>query len=185
MTEEQLPYHERLRLIKLGRLPKEAVKKERKPIPKISKKKAQEIADEKAAGGESGLDKYFEYHMKHSEPVCEECGMRADWLVEPQDDPKKAEAYRLIWRACQAHVMPKKKVYGFPSLRNNLDNHLVLFPSWGGHLCGCHGFFDSNWYNATTMNVWPKAVEIFKKLYPFIPEKEKKNIPDVLLQTLK
>ena len=188
MSEEpKLPYHERFRLIKLGLLPKEAVKKEKKPMKRVSDKKKAEDAEQKkdrATSGDFTLDKWFEHFMKVSDPVCAECGMRADWLLEPQEDPKKAEAYRLIWRACQAHVLPKKKRYGFPSLANNLNNHIVLFPSWGGHLCGCHGFYDSGWFNATTMNIWHKIVETFKSMYPLIPESEKKNIPEQLLKTI-
>lgn len=151
-------------------------KKERKPIAKVSKKRAEKLAAEREARGDGAEDKYFDYWMKNAVPRCEECGMEAPWLLEPQ--------YSVMWRACQAHVLPKKKKYGFPSLRDNLDNHMVLFPSFGGHLCGDHGFFDSSWFNATTMNVWPKAVEIFKKLYPLIPENERKNIPEQLLKEL-
>jgi hypothetical protein len=34
------------------------------------------------------------------------------------------------------------------------------------------------------MDVWPKAVEIFKQLYPFIPSNEKKYIPEILSKHL-
>jgi hypothetical protein len=145
-------------------------------IPKQSEKKKKEIAEEKAANPESSLDKWFEYHMANSEPVCEECGMRADWVKQP--------GFEEIWRACQAHILPKKKRHGFPSVAGNLDNHMVLFPSWGGHLCGCHGFYDSSWYNATTMKIWGKVQQIFaERLYPVMAESEKRKIPEQL-QTL-
>lgn len=183
---ENLPYHEQRRLRKAGLLPALPTKKEKKYLNKISPKRRKENEEAKALGNDLREDEYFEYWMKNAIPRCENCGMEAYWLLEKQKDEKKQEAYRLIWRACQAHVLPKKKTYGFPSLRNNLDNHLVLFPSWGGLLCGCHGWFDSSWYNASTMEIWPKAIEIFKtKLYGLIPEKELKNIPEILLQTLK
>jgi len=168
---------------KNGKLPKLSFKKEKKPLKKVSDKKLAEIKSNKR-GDEKKEDNYFEYWMKHAVPICENCGMEAHWLKEPQTDPGKKKAYDLMWRACQAHVLPKKKTHGFPSLANNLKNHLVLFPSWGGYLCGCHGFFDSSWYNATTMDVWPKAVDIFKELCPFMPEKEKKNIPEQFLKLL-
>ena len=44
---EQLPYFERMKLIKLGLLPKEAVAKKKKPIKKVSDKKAKEIKEDK------------------------------------------------------------------------------------------------------------------------------------------
>lgn len=145
-------------------------------LKKVSDKKKKELAEIKKSG-DSKLDEWFEHFMEVSEPVCEECGMRADWL--------KGAEYKQIWRACQAHVLPKKKNCGFPSLASNLDNHIVLFPSWGGHLCGCHGFYDSSWYNATTMNIWTKVVEIVKvKLIHLIPDSEKRFIPEQLLKAI-
>lgn len=141
----------------------------------VSPKRAAKIAAQKSElGGEpTDLEKWFTHFMEISEPVCAECGMRADWLKQP--------GYEKLWQACQAHILPKKKNYGFPSLATNLDNHIVLFPSWGGHLCGCHGFYDSNWYNATTMKIWDKVVKRFnEKLFAKIPEHEKKNIPEQL-----
>lgn len=183
--EQNLPYHERLRLIKLGQLPKEAVAKPKKRIPKISEKRKKELAEQKESSSDKKEDEYFEYWMKNGVPKCEECGMEAFWLLEPQADKEKEKAYKMIWRACHAHVLPKKKTYGFPSLRNELDNHLVLFPSWGGLLCGCHGFYDSNWYNASTMNIWKKAIQIIQeKLYHKIPPNEKKNLSEIILQEL-
>lgn len=148
-------------------------------IAPISEKRAKKLKEQQEAsrkGDKTELEKYFEHHMANSVPTCEECGFSAPWLLQPK--------YEKLWKACQAHIAPKKKGM-FPSLAGVLENHLVLFPSWGGHLCGCHSFFDSNWYNASTMKVWPKAVAIFKtKLYHLIPENEKKNIPEVLLKTL-
>src|ERR1700751_5981669 len=114
-------------------------------IPKVSAKRKEKMKQQRESNTDKAEDDFFEYHMKHSIPVCQECGMKAYWLLEPQEDKERQAAYRFIWRACQAHILPKKKNYGFPSFRNNLDNHLVLFPSWGGLLCGCHGFYDSNW----------------------------------------
>jgi hypothetical protein len=168
-----MTYQEKLRDIKLGLLPRECVPKEKKQIPRLSKRKLEENAAKK--NKDKKEDEYYEYWMKHAYPKCDNCGRVARWLLE--------EKYATIWRACQAHVLPKRKSM-FPSLANNLKNHLVLFPSWGGLLCGCHGWFDSNWYNASTMDVWPKAVEIFKQLYSFIPPHELKNTPEILLKEL-
>jgi len=149
-----------------------------RPIPdkkvyrlnKVSPKRAAKI--EAQRGVIINPNEFFAYHMKHSVPVCDECGMEASWLLDP--------IYEKVWRACHHHVLPKRKTM-FPSLRDNLQNHMVLFPSFGGKLCGCHGFAESSWYNASTMKTWPKMVQIFIDLYPSIPQTEWKSIPEILL----
>jgi len=182
---EDLPYRQRLNLIRNGLADKTTGPKPPKKLKRVSDKKAAEMKAEKEKRTDKPVDEYFSYHMTHSKPVCMECGMEAYWLLEEQTDPQKKKAYELMWRASQAHILPKKKKHGFPSVAGVLENHLVLFPSWGGHLCGDHGFFDSNWYNATTMKIWPKVVEIFKTyLYPRLTEEEKKRLPDVFKNTL-
>lgn len=153
-----------------ARLPKP--KKEIKPIARVSEKKKAMDAEEKKAGVNADLDYWFEYHTNHSRPICTECGRKEEWLLLPE--------FIQIWRACQAHIFPKKKG-AFKSLRGNLDNHIVLFPSWGGLLCGHHGEYDSSWYNATTMKVWPIVEKIFlEKLYPVMHPNERRLIPEQL-----
>lgn len=172
-----MTYQERLLAIKNGLAPKTTGPKPQKPINKQSDKKKQEIIERAKTKGDAGLDFWFDYWMAHANPICSECGMIANWLLKPE--------YATIWRACQAHILPKKKNYGFPSLSCVIENHIVLFPSWGGLLCGCHGFYDSSWYNATTMSIWPEVVEIFKTtLYQRIAPSEIKNIPELLLKEL-
>ena len=154
-------------------------------IPKKSAKKLKQEAEEKdllkeakelgKGTGISAQEQWFKDRMAESEPVCMECGFRADWLKLPE--------YEKIWRACQAHILPKRKGQ-FPSVATHPLNHLVLFPSWGGHLCGHHGEYDSSWYNATTMKIWPTAVERFKRFEASIAPAERKNIPEQLLNAL-
>lgn len=161
-------------------------------INRVSPKRAAKLAEQKKEyelqkkkqGPEStqliivtSLDQWFVDRMNENVPVCWECGMEAGWLKTP--------GYEKIWKACQAHILPKKKSFGFPSIATNPINHMVLFPSWGGHLCGCHGFYDSGWYNATTMKIWSKVLQRFKLLYPLIADNEKKNIPEALLPEIK
>lgn len=146
------------------------------PIAKQSEKKKQEIKEEKESGESKALKAYYDYHMAHNEPVCKECGMRADWLLKPE--------YAAVWKACQAHLLAKAKNQ-FPSIAANLDNHIVLFPSFGGKLCGHHGEYDSSWYNATTMNVWPSVEKIIiEKLVPHIAEGEMRKLPEVIQNKL-
>jgi hypothetical protein len=97
-------------------------------------------------------------------PHCDECGTFI---------PKK------YYRAASAHCLPKRKDYGFPSVKLHPDNRLVL-----GAGCGCHHKYDSTWEQAAQMKIFPKAIEIFLILYPHIAPSERKNIPDVLLQEL-
>jgi len=97
-------------------------------------------------------------------PYCMECGE----FIPPA-----------FYRAATAHVLPKRKEYGFPSVAANLLNKIFL-----GAGCGCHNLYDNTWEDAAKMKVFPLAVSIFKKLYPFIHPSERKNIPEVFLQEL-
>lgn len=179
-------YQKQLARIKNKLEPKTTGAKPRKPIAKQSQKKKQEIALLKDSASESSLDKYFDYHMKHSFPKCENCGMEAKWLLEEQEDKKKKEMYRLMWRASQAHVLRKKDgISGFPSVSTNLTNHLVLFPRWGGYLCGCHDLFDSSYEAMAKMPVFKKAIDIINQLYPFIKADERKYLPEIITQEIK
>jgi hypothetical protein len=180
MTHQQKLYE-----IKMGWREKECKPKERKPLKKVSDKRKTELAAAKEVGGERELDKYFDYHMKHSEPVCMNCGLRADWLLEQQADAKKAEVYKMIWRSSQAHVLEKKNsIGGFPSVSTNLLNHLVLFPHFAG-LCNCHGEFDSSEERMARMKVFPLAVDIVRQLFPFIAIEERKYLAEVFVQEIK
>lgn len=149
--------------------------KSKKPIPKKSAKK---IAQEKEQAQLNKIngdtkEQWYDDRMKENPPICMNCGMEAPWLLQPE--------YEKIWRACQAHILPKRPSQ-FPSVAQHPLNHLVLFPVWGGYLCGCHDEFDSSWYNATTMSVWPQAVERFKQFESAISAKERYRIPEQFLK---
>jgi hypothetical protein len=178
MSEENIQsYFERFKLIKQGLLPREAVAKEKKPLRKESPKTAAAKAKEREERGDSGLDKYFEHHMKHAAPICMNCGLEARWLLE--------ERYSFLWRSCQAHVLAKKDgIGGFPSVAANLLNHLVLFPHFAG-LCNCHGKFDSSYENMAKMDIFPKAIDIINRLYPLIAKEERKYLPEIITQEIK
>jgi|SRR5688572_5114240 len=164
------------RLKEQSKLPKE---KKKYSIPKKSAKKIKQESEQKellketeSLGLSTGIpdqEQWFEDRMRDNIPVCMNCGMEAAWLLQPE--------YKKIWRACQAHILPKRKAQ-FPSVATHPMNHLILFPVWGGHLCGCHDEYDSGWYNATTMAVWPKAKERFRQFESSIAEKEKNKIPE-------
>lgn len=102
--------------------------------------------------------------------------------IELANKPYCAECNQFIpsayYRAATAHILPKKKEYGFPSVAAHPKNKLFL-----GAGCGCHNK-THRWDTFAKMKVWPLAVEAFKEIYPYIAENEKKNIPQVLLNTL-
>jgi hypothetical protein len=144
-------------------------------IPAKSKKKLAQEKEQKKIEEISGdtKEQWYDDRMKENQPICMNCGMAAFWLLQPE--------YEKIWRACQAHILPKRKTQ-FPSVARHPLNHLVLFPVWGGHLCGCHDEFDSSWFNATTMDVWPMAVLRFKQFEANIDPKERYRIPEQLFK---
>jgi len=146
----------------------------------ISKKSAKKLKQEKEErelqkiNGDT-KEQWYEDRMKENLPVCMNCGMEANWLLQPE--------YEKIWRACQAHILPKRQTQ-FPSVAEHPLNHLVLFPVWGGHLCGCHDEFDSSWFQATTMKVWETAFHRFKEFESAIAQKERYRIPEQFLKPL-
>lgn len=161
-------------------LPKQP--KIRKPIAKVSEKKKKQLRAEKELieqarefnlPAEGDQEQWFIDRMAENVPVCMNCGMEAAWLLQPE--------YEKIWRACQAHILPKRKAQ-FPSVATHPLNHLILFPVWGGHLCGCHDEYDSGWYNATTMKVWGLAKSKFKQFESAIAPSERRRIPEQLLK---
>ncbi len=108
-------------------------------------------------------------------PYCQECGA---WI--PEKIKQIGKKFTLSgYRCATAHVLPKKEEYGFPSIAHVLENKIFL-----GAGCGCHSKYDRSWEDAATMKIWPIALEKIKKLIPLIDPKERKNIPDIILQEL-
>lgn len=91
----------------------------------------------------------------------------------------KAIIHRPYFRASTAHILPKRKQYGCPSVATHPANKLFL-----GAECGCHYRYDSSWQAASQMIIWPMAIIAFEEMYPFIYFEERKNIPEALLKTL-
>lgn len=112
------------------------------------------------------LEKWYETICKKIDmnPYCWNCGKR---ITKP------------FYRAACAHVIPKRKNYGFPSVATHPANYLIL-----GAGCGCHSKYDMCWEDAKKLKVWEIAVERFKAIYPSIDESEHKNIPEILLESL-
>lgn len=169
MSEQNPSYFERMKLIKLGLLPKEAVKKEKKPMKRVSDKKLAADAEEKKARGEEDtmLQKWYKNRQKQLTGKCMRCG-------EPYDHRNFKYAI-----AATAHILAKRSEM-FPSVALHKDNFIEL-----GTICGCHNWFDNfaSWEEIALDKIWPLVLERFKLFESHITERTK--IPEVLAQEIK
>lgn len=147
----------------VGTITAPEVKKKR--IQPMSQKTREKKAVAKKArnGEETDLQKWFGSILKTETFVCWESGKPI------KNDP----VYRF---GSIAHILPKKL---FKSVQTHPLNYMIL------DKFEAHGQFDRSWEKASKMNVWPIAVDRFKQIYPAIDPKERKNIPEILLKTLK
>jgi len=153
-----LTYTEKLRLIKLGLLPKEAVAKPKKAIPKISEKKKKEMAEEKKEldGDETPLVKWFKKQMKVMPEFCEETGLKMETKI-----------YKYaIMSIC--HILPKatcKSVSLHPLNRMffNVDFH--------------HKFDSMSWEEREKLGCWPVIRERLIMIYPDLHPSEHRHFP--------
>lgn len=126
--------------------------------------KSNKLIDNEAAKKFEAQQVWFEEIKRKELPICWETG------------DKIPISYM---RAATAHILPKKDgIGGFPSVATHPLNYLILSPLNGSH------DKTHTWSKFQTMKVWPKAVERFKQIYPFIALKERKYLPDCLLQEL-
>jgi len=158
---------ERLRQLQLARTPKP--KKEKKPIAKISKKKAKAIADEKKerGGGDTQLQKWYKNRQAQLTGKCIRCGATYNHKHLP---------YAI---AATAHILAKRENM-FPSVSLHKDNFLEL-----GSFCGCHNWYDNmaSWEEIALDIIWPLVLERFRLFEPYITERTR--IPEVLAQEIK
>lgn len=148
--------------------PKTPIRRNSKPIAKVSKKKRSTAPK----AGKTGMAAFFDEMMAINDPCCENCGSYKPHL--------KAPYYKFLWKSCQAHILPKRH---FKSIETNPLNILVLGSGISG-MCFCHDDYDHSWDKASKMRVWPIVVERFKLLSPLIAPEEYKFIPEILLSTL-
>ena len=154
--------------------PKYQEKQDNKKLKKAEAKIRQTIVTEEnklvnnaAAATLQQIENFF-FHAAvelDKNPRCEECG-------KPISKPK-------YYRSSTAHVLPKRKEYGFPSVAADPLNRLFLGAGMN-KTCNCHDIYDSSWEAASKMKIWRKAVAIVIELYPKIHPSEHKNIPDIL-----
>jgi hypothetical protein len=143
--------------------------KVKKPIAKKSAKKLAQEAEEKAVrttGGGSELDRWFKARRIEMEGVCLHCGEKT---TKHQDQWYKSGV---------AHILPKNI---FKSIKTHPLNWIELC-FWKNN---CHGNFDNHMIDITELNCYDLVIERFIVMYPDISPKERKYIPDVLLQYVK
>lgn len=149
----------------LARTPKP--KKEYKGLAKKSAKKIQQEKEERELrnGNETELQVWFNERRKEMTGKCSHCGGKSC---------KNSNQY---FRHSVAHILPRRF---FPSVETHPSNFVELC-FWEKN---CHGNFDNNILDIMDMNCFDEIIEKFKAIYPSIDKKERKYIPDVLLQYL-
>jgi hypothetical protein len=141
-------------------------KKPPTPIKKVSDKKAAELKGET----KSDLDDWFEERRKEMSGVCLFCQGKTE---KDNDDTFKFSI---------AHLLPKRKNM-FPSIACHPENWIEL--CYYGN--SCHTNFDNGtitWEFLADSKEFEIIVAKFKKIYPFITESERRNIPEVLLKAV-
>ena len=137
-------------------------------IPKVSKKKQQQHKELKETQGDNGLDKWFEEQRKLMTGKCCLCGGK----TEKGND----ETYRRSLH----HLFDKRKTM-FPSVACNMDN--VLEVCFYGN--SCHQNIHNGRITFELLLDSEEAemiIKKFKKIYPYMAESERKNIPECLLK---
>lgn len=113
--------------------------------------------------GNIALQRWFEDRHKELTGRCSHCGGKSS-----KGDPK-------YWKYSIAHLLPKSL---FPSIATHPKNFLELCyfaPS-------CHTNYDQNSLDLIELNCFDEAVMKFVEMYPFIDKKERRKIPELLLQ---
>lgn len=178
-----LSYHERLKLIKLGQLPKEAVAKKKVPMKKVSDKRAAEIKTAKELGVDGVLDLFFDEMIKRCTGKCLFCNSPTNdiKLFKIENEKWSQEANEKAWqrdiekmkRIAIAHLLPKRPIEkgGFPSVATNENNWIEL--CWS-----CHTSFDSgkiSWMMLKDSKEWDIIKEKLLLVLPAVSMEERKH----------
>lgn len=151
-------YFERMQKIKLGLLPKEAVAKAKKPLKKVSDKKAAEIEALKTSG-DSKMDLFFQSLRKGMTGHCLFC----NGSTMKKDDEK--------FHFSLAHLLPKAI---FKSVATVPDNIIEL--CFYGE--SCHTNFDSGkitWEFIKDSKEWDLIKEKLLNVLPMVAPEERKH----------
>lgn len=108
------------------------------------------------------LDRWFKDRQKEMTGKCQNCG-------------GKTEKDSRHYKCSIAHLLPKAY---FPSIATHPSNWLEL--CFYGK--SCHTNMDNKMLDLTEMSCWDDIVIKFCAIYPSIAPKERRRIPEVLLQ---
>ena len=135
-------------------------KEDYKPIAKVSEKGRE---GGKQDSGE--LQRWFEERRKEMGGKCLHCGGKSS---------KGTSQYK----CSVAHILPKRL---FKSVATHPLNWIELC-FWNS---SCHTNYDNYTLDITELNCFDLVIERFLAIYPEIDKKERKYIPDALLQYVK
>lgn len=138
---------------------KQADNKNKTPVKIISKN----IPVKVSGGGE--LQRWFQDRREEMGGVCKHCG-------------GQTEAGKVTYQCSVCHILPKAY---FKSIATHPLNFIEL--CFYGN--SCHTNFDNSMIDLMDLNCFDEIIRRFVIMYPFIDKKERRRIPDVLLQYVK
>ena len=172
----------RMEFINSGRPLKE---KKKYVLNKVSPKRQAKLDEQKAAGTDGEMDKFFDAMLKRCTGVCLFCNGKTTavshnfwrddnpkWSQEANDKKYEQEVERMK-RASVAHLLPKRSIDkgGFPSVAVNENNWIEL--CWQ-----CHTSFDTGkitWLMLKDSKEWDIISEKLLEVLPAVAEEERKN----------
>lgn len=159
MSEPTLTCFQRLQLIKIGKLPKEAIAKKKKPLKKVSDKRIAENKAIKEAGGDNEMDLFFKSLRPKMKGRCLFCNGRTN---RDNED---------TFHFCLAHLLPKAI---FKSVSTHPDNIIEL--CFYGE--SCHTNFDNGqitWDFIKDSAEWLFIKEKLLNVLPIVAMEERKH----------
>lgn len=134
-------------------------------IPKVSKKRAEQIAAEKEArgGNDTELQRWFKQKIKISSGFCSECGCNVE---------KNVFKYAVM---TVAHILPKRDTC-CPSVKTHPLNFVILCPYH-------HDQFDkASWGEKEKMGCWNTVRDRLIMVYPDLDPSEHRHFPESVLR---
>ena len=171
MSDEQpiLSYRERLALIRQGLSPKTTGAKPKKPLKRVSDKKAAEEKAKKDENGDTEMVRFFKSAMKRMTGHCLNCFAKTETGVYAG----------AIFSIC--HILDKRDTM-CPSVKDHPCNWVELCPD-------CHREFDTPpfekektlWDKREEMGFWNVVRDKLIMVYPSLAENEKRHFPASVL----
>lgn len=129
--------------------------------PCAMREDAKPLKSREEAGG-AELDRWFLDRRKEMTGKCAHCGDKTT---------KDSDKY---YKSAVAHILPKAL---FPSVATHPLNYIELC-FWNK---SCHTNFDNHTLDITDLNCFDEVIEKFIAMYPSIAPKERRRIPQALM----